>query len=76
MEQVGEAEPPQHKFGVTLGVVYVINTSIGAGFLTLPFAFRYGGIVMSMLVLITIGVINWMITFQSMSIMARCESIA
>jgi amino acid permease len=32
-------------FGVGYGVIYVINTCIGAGFLVMPWAYKFGGII-------------------------------
>mgnify|MGYP000662501639 CR=1 FL=1 len=52
-----------HKIGVAYGFFYVVNCTIGAGFLVIPWAYQHAGIVFSAINQVVIAVMLLLLAF-------------
>lgn len=59
--------------GVTGGFVYTMNIVIGAGFLSIPFAFNSSGVVLSLVYLLVLSVQNIYLTLMFLDLIHKCK---
>lgn len=72
---VSVAETDPASFGAGTGFVFTVNTVVGAGFLSLPWAFSRGGWFFCLLVQVTAALIGWVIALMLLEVMSRAEAV-
>ena len=62
-------------FGLGSGFVFTINTVVGAGFLSLPWAYANGGWLLCLLLQLTFMVLSWVMCLLLLEVLSRVEAI-
>lgn len=71
----GVAETDPASFGAGTGFVYTVNTTVGAGFLGLPWAYLQGGWLLCVLVQVAIALLSWLMSLMLLEVMSRAEAV-
>ena len=67
------AEEPQGKFGLFSGYMFAVNCTIGAGVLSIPFAFSQGGWLFGLLFQLLVTIQGYYLSLELLEAMSRAE---
>ncbi|OMJ92823.1 hypothetical protein SteCoe_4365 [Stentor coeruleus] len=67
---------PHGKFGILTGYIFVLNSTIGAGFLSIPWAYENSGWFFSLIFQILTTILCYYLSIQTLESMSRAEILS